>query len=378
MSTFILILLMMTVGAAIGGVTNSLAIKMLFRPYRPIQLGSVRLPFTPGLIPKRQNELARQLGKMVVNHLLTAEGLKRKIEGKEFQNQLTSFAQTEVEKALQSDQSLEQLFHSFDVNIDRERVEDAVAAWIDRRYNGMMKELRQKKVKDILSSDWQQRAEAETNQLAHYIQNKVHQYLTSREGKEKVGALIDDYLEKQGFLGNMIQSFMGSERVIDRVHPVIVRYVSARETTEWLQTMLQTELKSALNQPLDYFEQKIGKDTISYGLGQAVTKSIPIEEWLRQSVAVWTKPLHSKIILDVVPALIPKATHLLSSKIETMMESMNLSEIVQEQVESFNVSRLEEMVLDISRREFKMITYLGALLGGIIGILQGILVLFIG
>jgi uncharacterized membrane protein YheB (UPF0754 family) len=35
-------------------------------------------------------------------------------------------------------------------------------------------------------------------------------------------------------------------------------------------------------------------------------------------------------------------------------------------------------VLGISRREFKMITYLGALLGGMIGMLQGIIVLFFG
>ncbi|MCM2606480.1 DUF445 family protein [Rossellomorea marisflavi] len=60
------------------------------------------------------------------------------------------------------------------------------------------------------------------------------------------------------------------------------------------------------------------------------------------------------------------------------MEKMNLQEIVQEQVSSFSVGRLEELVLGISKREFKMITYLGALLGGIIGIIQGIFALMIG
>ncbi|MCP3026769.1 DUF445 domain-containing protein [Halobacillus sp. A5] len=378
MNTSFLILFMMLIGAAIGGVTNSLAIKMLFRPYQAIYIGKFRLPFTPGVIPKRQKELARQLGRMVVNHLLTAEGLKRKIKGQDFQNQLTTFAQNEVEKALQNDQSLQQLLNTLQLDIDIERVEEAAAEWVDQRYNLMMEELRQKKVKNILSDDWLYKAEAGTDQLAGYIQLKVQHFLMSREGKEKVGALIDDYLDKQGFLGNMIQSFMGSDRVIDRVHPVIVRYVSAKETTEWLQTMLQTELENALEQPLGYFEDKIGKGVISTSLGQVVTKALPVEKWLNQSVSEWTKPLQSKILLDVLPALVPKTAELLSSKIETMMASMNLAEIVQEQVESFNVGRLEEMVLDISRKEFKMITYLGALLGGIIGLLQGIIVLFIG
>ena len=57
------------------GYTNHLAIKMLFRPHRPIYIGKFQVPFTPGLIPKRRDELAVQLGKMVVEHLLTPEGI---------------------------------------------------------------------------------------------------------------------------------------------------------------------------------------------------------------------------------------------------------------------------------------------------------------
>lgn len=43
-------------GAIIGGFTNHLAIKMLFRPHRPIYIGKFQVPFTPGLIPKRRDE----------------------------------------------------------------------------------------------------------------------------------------------------------------------------------------------------------------------------------------------------------------------------------------------------------------------------------
>ncbi|NCT39427.1 DUF445 family protein [Bacillus sp. EB93] len=61
------------VGAVIGGFTNLLAIRMLFRPYKPIHIFGKQLPLTPGLIPKRQDELAKQLGKLVVDHLITPE-----------------------------------------------------------------------------------------------------------------------------------------------------------------------------------------------------------------------------------------------------------------------------------------------------------------
>ncbi len=46
-------------GAVIGYFTNYIAVKMLFRPYRPVRLGRWTLPFTPGVIPRRKGDLAR-------------------------------------------------------------------------------------------------------------------------------------------------------------------------------------------------------------------------------------------------------------------------------------------------------------------------------
>ena len=45
------------IGILIGAYTNHLAIKMLFRPYRAWKIGSWQVPFTPGLIPKRKEEI---------------------------------------------------------------------------------------------------------------------------------------------------------------------------------------------------------------------------------------------------------------------------------------------------------------------------------
>lgn len=66
------------IGALIGGMTNHLAIKMLFRPHNPIYFRGKRLPFTPGLIPKRRDELAKQLGVTVTNYLLTPDTIRKK------------------------------------------------------------------------------------------------------------------------------------------------------------------------------------------------------------------------------------------------------------------------------------------------------------
>lgn len=58
-------------GAFIGYLTNSVAIRMLFRPIREIRILGVRLPFTPGVIPRQRGELAQSIGRMVARDLLT-------------------------------------------------------------------------------------------------------------------------------------------------------------------------------------------------------------------------------------------------------------------------------------------------------------------
>lgn len=65
------------VGGVIGYFTNDLAIKMLFRPYRPIYFAGRQLLFTPGLIPRNQERLARRVSDTVMGSLLTPEELQK-------------------------------------------------------------------------------------------------------------------------------------------------------------------------------------------------------------------------------------------------------------------------------------------------------------
>lgn len=64
------------IGAVIGYFTNYIAVKMLFRPRRAVMLGKWRLPLTPGIIPKRQPQLAHAIGQAVGQQLLTEADVK--------------------------------------------------------------------------------------------------------------------------------------------------------------------------------------------------------------------------------------------------------------------------------------------------------------
>ncbi len=60
-------------GAIIGYVTNALAIRMLFRPLTEKRFLGIRIPLTPGIIPRQRSELARSIGRMVSTKLITDE-----------------------------------------------------------------------------------------------------------------------------------------------------------------------------------------------------------------------------------------------------------------------------------------------------------------
>jgi uncharacterized membrane protein YheB (UPF0754 family) len=62
-------------GAMAGGLTNSIAIWMLFHPYEPPSLGKRPVKMLQGAIPKNQARLAAAIGRTVGTRLLTPEDL---------------------------------------------------------------------------------------------------------------------------------------------------------------------------------------------------------------------------------------------------------------------------------------------------------------
>ncbi|MBQ9991857.1 MAG: DUF445 family protein [Firmicutes bacterium] len=80
------------VGLVIGWITNSLAIKMLFRPRKAYYIGKFRIPLTPGVIPKEQPRLAKAVGDAVSHELLGAEVLQSALNSDSMQEKVGSIA----------------------------------------------------------------------------------------------------------------------------------------------------------------------------------------------------------------------------------------------------------------------------------------------
>ncbi|MGL4970958.1 MAG: DUF445 domain-containing protein [Cetobacterium sp.] len=68
--------LLIVIGAMIGWITNYIAIKMLFRPYKEINLGIFKIQ---GLIPKRRHEIGLSLADTIQKELISMADITERL-----------------------------------------------------------------------------------------------------------------------------------------------------------------------------------------------------------------------------------------------------------------------------------------------------------
>ncbi|WP_155593964.1 DUF445 domain-containing protein [Lysinibacillus cavernae] len=380
MDNFIVTLFFMAIiGAAIGGVTNHLAIKMLFRPYNAIYIKNWRLPFTPGLIPKRRDELAKQLGLTVVNYLLTPETFRKKFFSKDIQDKVEQFVQLKVEETIfANDKTIQDWLNLAGFSHMPATIEQKVEAIVEGQFTSVKNTLSTKSIRSLLSDDIQNTIDAKIPLAVHHILEKGEDYFLSPEGEMTIKAMIDDFLSSKGSLGGMINMFLGdSSSLVGKVQRELVKFLQAPGTSTLLTKIFTQEWEKLKDRPAMDFLQDVHFEPILSKLQVYVKEQLAIAERLNQPISYYWPEGNEWVKYTVIPQVIDKAFVKAEEKLEDVLNRLNLQEVVREQVDSFPVEKLEELVLGISKREFKMITVLGAVLGGLIGIVQGLIVYFI-
>lgn len=364
-------------GAIIGGYTNHLAIKMLFRPHRPIYIGKFQVPFTPGLIPKRRDELAVQLGKMVVDHLLTPEGIGKKLTNKEFQTSLIRWTQVEVDKVITNEQSLRDMLEKWNLEHVEEEAIGKIEHVITEKIHAFLAEYYTYTWEQALPHSVHEKVENAIPNVASFILKRGISFLESEEGKERLSKMIDDFFASRGTLLNLVGMFLGNVSLVDRVQPEVIKFLGQDGTERLLTDVLQKEWEKLKGRDVKELETFVEKEMIVNSILSAVKVEETVSRFLNQSVQQVCEPVRETIVGKVVPSAVEKGLKWGTENVGSILGNLQLAEIVQQEVSTFSTERLEDLVLSITKNELKMITYLGALLGGTIGCIQGLLLLFL-
>lgn len=94
------LLFLAVIGALIGWITNFIAIKLLFRPFEPIEIPLVGIRLQ-GLIPKRKNEIAKSIGTTIQEELLSIEEIIEQFVSQQDQGALINIIKEKINQVLE-------------------------------------------------------------------------------------------------------------------------------------------------------------------------------------------------------------------------------------------------------------------------------------
>lgn len=110
-------------GLVIGAFTNWLAIKMMFRPHQPKYLFGIKIPFTPGLIPKERGRIAEAVGSSISEDLMNKEVLEKNLLSEDMLTKIEDGYDTFITKQKVNTESLRTFLSHFLSKDDLDKIQ---------------------------------------------------------------------------------------------------------------------------------------------------------------------------------------------------------------------------------------------------------------
>ncbi|MDK0872847.1 DUF445 family protein [Clostridium perfringens] len=485
------------IGAVIGYITNWLAIKMLFRPREAKYIFGMKLPFTPGLIPKEKSRIANKVGETVGTHLLNSDSLSKALKDDKIKAKFNEIAKEKINQVINSNSTLEEALK----NTLGENYYALKGNMIDNIAKTILESIQEEefknKVKFYIVDSIKERLNKNPEKIIDFINsNKFREVIINTLEEEKTRDIIGKALLKE--VKTLGKEDLTIEEVIpENIKPYIEEYVKSQKDTlvDIIKNLLRDDevshkIKNAINdnipsivsmflsgdviygklvslvdKSLSEEENKeyicdaalafvhesmkkkvsdvintVGEEklqVISDALGDKISKKLNTEENIDSIISKLNCKISSfnsyeeiikvlfndyeNILIDNIDSMISQIVNnnqlsgeiskiiekvfdkflqnslndicynkqnlensimsildnlyndFVENKSAKVLEIVDISSIVEEQINAFEVDYAEEIIIGIANKELKAITWLGALLGGILGILSPLL-----
>ncbi|WP_447410402.1 DUF445 family protein [Clostridium perfringens] len=485
------------IGAVIGYITNWLAIKMLFRPREAKYIFGMKLPFTPGLIPKEKSRIANKVGETVGTHLLNSDSLSKALKDDKIKAKFNEVAKEKINQVINSNSTLEESLK----NTLGENYYALKGNMINNITKTILESIQEEefknKVKFYIVDSIKERLNKKPEKIIDFINsNKFREVIINTLEEEKTRDIIGKALLKE--VKTLGKEDLTIEEVIpENIKPYIEEYVKSQKDTlvDIIKNLLRDDevshkIKSAINDnipsivsmflsgdviygklvslvdkslseeenkeyicdaALAFVHESIKKkvsdvinnvgeeklEVISDALGDKISKKLNTEENIDSIISKLNCKISSfnsyeeiikvlfndyeNILIDNIDSMISQIVNnnqisgeiskiiekvfdkflqnslndicynkqnlensimsildnlyndFVENKSAKVLEIVDISSIVEEQINAFEVDYAEEIIIGIANKELKAITWLGALLGGILGILSPLL-----
>lgn len=485
------------IGAVIGYITNWLAIKMLFRPREAKYIFGMKLPFTPGLIPKEKSRIANKVGETVGTHLLNSDSLSKALKDDKIKAKFNEVAKEKINQVINSNSTLEEslkntlgenyyalkgnminnitktILESIQEEEFKNKVKFYIVDSIKERLNKkpekiidfinsnkfrevIINTLEEEKTRDIIGKALLKEVktlEKEDLTIEEVIPENIKPYIEEYVKSQKdtlvdiiKNLLRDDevsYKIKSAINDNIpsiVSMFLSGDVIYGKLVSLVDKSLSEEENKEYICDAALAFVHESMKKKVSDVINNVGEEkleVISDALGDKISKKLNTEENIDSIISKLNCKISSfnsyeeiikvlfndyeNILIDNIDSMISQIVNnnqlsgeiskiiekvfdkflqnslndicynkqnlknsimsildnlyndFVENKSAKVLEIVDISSIVEEQINAFEVDYAEEIIIGIANKELKAITWLGALLGGILGILSPLL-----
>ncbi len=393
-------------GAIIGYFTNDIAIKMLFRPYKPIFIGKRQVPFTPGLIPRNQERLAKRIADTIMGSLLTPGELQT-LAGRLLQTERVQAAilwllklaleQVQLDKEQKTAKILAGILRDLlGESLPRllkvlARREDFLEAQINQIFDQILLDFQLTGDQSRKLSDWLLQVVLPPDVLRQALVD----FLTDRN----IQIIDEGFREKSSGTYWVVANLFGLRNTLTRLRTYcldekdatnarlaeLIYSLSVRERLQqWLQNVsLQNlpvstvrQLRKTTRETVRSYVQERGTELLK-GLGQSI-------DWDKVAGLILNRLRNSAAVTTSLGLVSQELALILERYLERDLENivaqaipiLSIDQVIVDRIKATTPDELESTIQGIVKSELQAIVNLGGILGFLVGLLQtGLLLL---
>ncbi len=485
------------IGAVIGYITNWLAIKMLFRPREAKYIFGMKLPFTPGLIPKEKSRIANKVGETVGTHLLNSDSLSKALKDDKIKAKFNEVAKEKINQVINSNSTLEEslkntlgenyyalkgnminnitktILESIQEEEFKNKVKfyivDSIKERLNKNPEKIIDFINSNKFREVIINTLEEEKTREIigKALLKEVKTLGKEDLTIEEViPENIKPYIEEYVKSQkdtlvdiiknllrddevshkiksainDNIPSIVSMFLSGDVIYGKLVSLVDKSLSEEENKEYICDAALAFVHESMKKKVSDVINNVGEEkleVISDALGDKISKKLNTEENIDSIISKLNCKISSfssyeeiikvlfndyeNILIDNIDLMISQIVNnnqlsgeiskiiekvfdkflqnslndicynkqnlensimsvldnlyndFVENKSAKVLEIVDISSIVEEQINAFEVDYAEEIIIGIANKELKAITWLGALLGGILGILSPLL-----
>jgi len=359
--------------AAVGYLTNFIAIEMLFKPFKPsawhpltiLTLGYWR----QGMVPKSKNQIGTEIGKQVEEKLLDSRQISGELcaAGIEFLKnpQLIVTAREKIQSVLREHETaildflIPEIEHSLGESLQKLLTrENMQSFWMDVVEPCLNSPETRQKIAEKVALGLKNRAPEFMEVLREMVRDYVNSFLNQYPLLGSFG-LADGFVSFVNWknVQQVIEKKLSSPETIEKIGEELVGL--GAELQKWI---LGSESKPEFEAFRDEIQEKLRRF---------------LENYLRESFPKWldrienSAELWSWVQFGLLPAAQKEVERWVQENGQTLIqEKLHISNRVQAAVEKQDVEDFYQMITNVAAEHLGAIQVLGFFLGGIVGLLE--------